>query len=627
MSDQPRICFVSASGQNVFFAEILEAFGAALREHGFVVEESTDCFPTLADDLVYLYVPHEYHPLVEDLAHPTRAQLSRAVAVCTEQPGTQWFEIDCGIAAQAGGVVDINVLGIEELTRRGVVAEHVPLGYVPAWDAWQGREDGERSTDLTFLGAHTERRAHVLARCAPVVAGRRSAIHLTETAQPHTAANRSFLAHERKWSMLADAKVILNVHRSELPYMEWHRVIGALLNGCVVLTEHSLGTEPLIPGEHFVSSNYDTLPAVLEGLLGDPERIRKIRQAAYSLICERMPLSDTVESLGKAIDRAARNPVAGAQGRAPPPVPLPAPPTPRVPGWQAYAEFAGESLPVRTALKHLVVRTRVLEHQIEELAASDRPAEDVIEHLGPPRSDPDVSVLLTVHNYADYVGEALRSVAFSDLRSIEVIALDDASTDNSVEAVRTACAELPWLSVKLVRLQRNRGLPAARNLALEHAKADLLFVLDADNSVLPQGLDRLASALEERPDAAFAYGILVSVDLNGPSGLMSWLDWDPARLRHGNFIDAMAMVRRSALEAVGGYSTDPLLYGWEDFDLWAAMASRGLQGVRVPDFVARYRQSPHSMIALTNVDALASWGMLLRRHPTLSQAGGGKEAD
>ena len=241
-------------------------------------------------------------------------------------------------------------------------------------------------------------------------------------------------------------------------------------------------------------------------------------------------------------------------------------------------------------------------------------------------SEPRVSVLLTVHNYADYVGEALRSVALSDLRNIEVIAVDDASTDNSVEAVRASCGELPWLSVKLVRVGCNRGLPAARNLALEHAAANLLFILDADNSVLPHGLGRLASALEEHPDAAFAYGILESFDLNGPSGLMNWLDWDPARLRHGNYIDAMAMVRRSALEAVGGYSTDPNLYGWEDFDLWAAMASRGLHGVRVADFVARYRQSPHSMITLANIDSLATWNTLLRRHSTMSHAEG-SEAD
>ncbi len=99
----PRICLVSASGQNVFFAEILEAFAAALRDQGVVVEASVDCFPPPADDLVYLYVPHEYHPLVEDLAHPTPKQLGRSIALCTEQPGTHWFELTSSIAASAGG--------------------------------------------------------------------------------------------------------------------------------------------------------------------------------------------------------------------------------------------------------------------------------------------------------------------------------------------------------------------------------------------------------------------------------------------------------------------------------------------------------------------------------------------
>ena len=147
MSGQPRICLVSASGQNVFFAEILEAFGEALRERGFAVEESIDCFPTPADDLVCLYVPHEYHPMVHELAHPSPAQLQRSVAICTEQPGTAWFEKSCHFAAAAGGVVDINALGAQEMRRRGIATKHAPLGYVPSWDAWRGRESGSgRST-------------------------------------------------------------------------------------------------------------------------------------------------------------------------------------------------------------------------------------------------------------------------------------------------------------------------------------------------------------------------------------------------------------------------------------------------------------------------------------------------
>jgi hypothetical protein len=613
-----RVCLVSASGQNVFFAEILEAFGAALRQQGVTVEESVDCFPPPEDDLVYLYVPHEYHPLVHELAHPTPAQLRRTVALSTEQPGTSWFDVASELAARAGGAVDINALGARELGRRGIAAEHAPIGYVPAWDLWQGGE-AERSVDLAFMGGHTERRAKAIARCAPALRDRRCAIHLVEV-RPHVAGSSYFLSHDRKWRLLADTKVMLNVHRSELAYMEWHRVVGAVLNGCVVLSEHSLGTEPFVAGEHFVSASHDALPGVLEGLIDDPDRLEKIRRAAYELVKDEMPMERAAEALLRAVERAAHGPVGpGAGGGVPMPRPLPAP----APDWEAYPASAGDLLPLRMALKHLVVHTHRLERRIDSLVEGPSPEPgDVVEQLGPERDDPRVSVLLTVHNYADYVGDALRSVALSDLRDVEVIAVDDASTDESVDAIRAACADLQWLSVRLVRRGRNGGLPAARNLALEHARGDLLFVLDADNMVLPQGLRRLADALDGHPEAAFAYGIIEAVGVNGPVGLMNWLDWDPQRLRQGNYIDAMSMIRRSALDGIGGYPTDSALHGWEDFAVWVAFADAGLAGHRVPDFVARYRANPHSMIALTNTDSMAAWATLLRRYPSLAVGGG-----
>lgn len=618
MTGRTRVCVVSASGQNVFFGEILDALADALRARGVTVEESVDCFPHPADDLVCLFVPHEYNPMVEELARPTPAQLRRAVALCTEQPGTSWFETSAQIAAQAGAVLDINALGAAELRRRGVAAAHAPLGYVPSWDRWGGDPDRERAVDVAFLGAHTDRRARVLARCAPVLAERRSAIHLVETASPHVAGSPYFLARDRKWELLADAKVLLNVHHGELAYMEWHRVLGAAVNGCVVLSEHSLGIDPLEPGEHFVSARLDDIPGVLEGLLADPDRLGRIRAAAYELIRDEMPMTRAVDVLIDAVERAAGHGVPALRGIAPEPVPLPAPPPSRPSEWEARADWLGDQLPVRMALKQLVLQARELDRRVRELADRDRPAADAVEELGPAREDVRVSVLLTVHDYADLVGAALRSVALGNLESVEVVAVDDASTDGSVDAVRAACGELPWLSVRLVRRGRNGGLAAARNLAIEHARGDLLFVLDADNAVLPRGLGLLADALEDDPGAAFAYGLLQTFDASGPLGVVNWLDWDPARLRHGNYIDAMALFRRSALESVGGYPADAVLFGWEDFAVWVALADAGLRGVRVPDFVARYRVSPHSMIALTDIDHSASWAHLLRRYPSLA---------
>lgn len=617
-----RICCVSAGGQNVFFGEILDAFAAALRAEGFTVEKSVDCFPAPEADLVYLYVPHEYHPMVEQLAHPTTAQLRRTVAVCTEQPGTQWFDTACGIAAQAGGVVDINLLGVEELRRRGVVAEHVPLGHVPAWDAWGGRAGSERPIDLLFLGGFTERRAQVVARCAEIPLVERAAIHMTESTKPHLAGTGNFLEGDRKWRTLAGSKVLLNVHRTALPYMEWHRVVGAISNGCVVLTEHALGTEPLVAGEHYLSANYETLAGVLEGLLAEPERLEAIRLAAYEVLQREVPLSRTFDSLAKAIERAAGNPLPPRYEEAPEAMALPLPAAEPPHAWEEHVRHFGEMQPLRMALKDLVIRTKVLERKLDDIARPDGPGEDAVEWLGPRHESPRVSVILTLHNYADYVGDALRSIALSEFSGeIETVVVDDASTDHSVEAVRASFEAHPWLSLKLAMLHRNRGLPAARNLAAEHAGSELLFVLDADNSLLPRGLERLVGALERDREAAFAYGLIQAFDGRKPTGLMNWLGWDPARLQQGNYIDAMALLRRSALEKVGGYATSPALYGWEDFDLWTAMASEGMHGVHVKDFVARYRESPHSMIDIANIDSLASWGMIMRRHSGLLGAG------
>lgn len=616
-----RVCIVSASRQNVFFGEILGALGEILSEAGIKVEESIDCFPPLADDLVYLFVPHEVHALVEELAHPTPAQMRRSVVVSTEQPETEWFELAAALAARAGATLDINALGVSELRRRGIAVEHLPLGYIPGWDAWGGADDGDRSIDMVFLGGYAERRGHVLARCAPHLEGRRSVIQLTDTAQPHTADSETFWSHERKWQMLADSQLLLNVHRSPLAYMEWHRVLGAQMNGCVVVTEHCVAIDPLIPGEHYISAGYWQLPEVLGALFEDWDRVQEIRHAAYAFLREEMPVAHTSNRLIAAVEHVRGTALAPGSTENPGPVPMPRPPQEPKPAWEGYAEYAGESLAMRVGLKHLITRVHNLERHLAGMMGGDGEPEESVVHLGPHIAEPQVSVLLTVHNYADCVGDAIRSVALGAHEAVEVVAVDDASSDSSVAAVEAASQAFPWLPVTHVRLARNRGLPAARNLATSRAKADLLFVLDADNEVLPQGLTRLADALEEDPDAGFAFGIIQSFDSKGPSNLMSWHPWDPFRLRQGNYIDAMAMLRRSALESMGGYVTDPTLYGWEDFALWLGMAEKGYRGIHVPDFVARYRESPHSMIALANVDSTAAWGALLRRYPQLARGG------
>ena len=116
---------------------------------------------------------------------------------------------------------------------------------------------------------------------------------------------------------------------------------------------------------------------------------------------------------------------------------------------------------------------------------------------------------------------------------------------------------------------------------------------------------------------SFAYGIIERFNDAGAVGLMSYLGWDPGRLPWGNFVDAMAMVRRQDLLDAGGYTGEPELHGWEDFALWCALAQAGHRGLLVEEILARYRAGFFSMIAVTNIDTAAAWTTLMRRYAVL----------
>jgi hypothetical protein len=79
----------------------------------------------------------------------------------------------------------------------------------------------------------------------------------------------------------------------------------------------------------------------------------------------------------------------------------------------------------------------------------------------------------------------------------------------------------------------------------------------------------------------------------------------------------MALWRREALVALGGYTRDRRLHGWEDYDLWCRSAERGRSGAFVPEILARYRVSGHSMLSLTDISNRIAVSLLVERYPTL----------
>jgi hypothetical protein len=617
---QPTVCLVSASFQNVFFGELLDALANALQEQGMTVEVAVDHFPELREDLVYAYVPHELMPLVMPDAHPSDYQLRRSVAICTEQPGTPWFDQTVQVAQRAGRSVDINPLGVAEQRKLGIACERLQLGYTPLWDRWHGEEQAARPVDVAVLAGSTPRRLRALARSARQLAGRRVELHLPEAFVPHRADSEHFISGDRKWALLAGCNVLVNVHRGELGYFEWQRAIETLCNGCVFLSEHSLGFEPLVPGEHFLSVSYDSLDVALGALLADGELLARIRRSAYEYLRSELPLARTVEVLAESLADVARAPTGPARVRTPGNSPRPKPPAAPPPEFERLAAARSELDILRMATKQLLLDQREMRKALRNIedAIEGKAREDSIEAFGPQDVKPLVSVVLTVYNYEALVAKAINSVAASEFSDYELVIVDDASSDASNQQIREALRFARWMPARLLTRARNEGLARARNKGIELANGELVFILDADNLVYPHALGSLARALQQDPDASFAYGIIEQFGTEGAVSLLSYLTWDPQRLRHGNYIDAMAMLRREHLLEAGGYTTDSRLHGWEDFALWCEMASRGRYGVRVPEIVARYRVAPHSMISITNIDTSVAWTLLLDRFEFLA---------
>lgn len=108
-----------------------------------------------------------------------------------------------------------------------------------------------------------------------------------------------------------------------------------------------------------------------------------------------------------------------------------------------------------------------------------------------------VSVVIPIYNVQAYVERCLESVCLQDFRDLEVILVDDCSTDDSMVLVRAFVAAHPDLPCRIVSHEHNRGLSAARNTGLSVATGDYVYFLDSDDSLPEYAIRVLVQALDE----------------------------------------------------------------------------------------------------------------------------------
>jgi glycosyltransferase involved in cell wall biosynthesis len=198
-------------------------------------------------------------------------------------------------------------------------------------------------------------------------------------------------------------------------------------------------------------------------------------------------------------------------------------------------------------------------------------------------SDISITALIAVYNGADLIRRSIDSVIAQSSPATEFIVVDDGSTDSTAEIIRSYGPQVRYVH------QDNRGVAAARNRGISLATSDWVAFLDHDDEWLPNKLERQRACLLANLSAAICYSGLWYHDIEGKTAFkyrpVSDL-WPSARLRNP-FAPSVAVIRKEALLAVGGFDESLKGASCEDWDLFVRLLTR-YPVVAVPEALTHY---------------------------------------
>lgn len=234
-----------------------------------------------------------------------------------------------------------------------------------------------------------------------------------------------------------------------------------------------------------------------------------------------------------------------------------------------------------------------IEHP-DDLGGSHHP-----DHAGPvpgqamPGIAPALSVVIPAYNVGSYVGRAVESVLDQTCQDIEVIVVDDGSTDDTAEILASIARDRRDGRLVIVR-QANSGLSAARNAGIRRARGRFVGFLDGDDAWHPKKAERHIALMDVDSSAMITFSHSVCIGEDGePTGVR--LETGKPELLLDDLIrsnlignGSTPVVRRECFEAVGLFRET--LRSCEDYDLWCRILSLpGARAVLVPELLTFYR--------------------------------------
>jgi glycosyltransferase involved in cell wall biosynthesis len=232
---------------------------------------------------------------------------------------------------------------------------------------------------------------------------------------------------------------------------------------------------------------------------------------------------------------------------------------------------------------------------------------------------PQVSVVLPTRNRSAMLRKSLRSALDQDATGLEVIVVDEGSSDDTAEHL----ARIDDQRLTVLRNDQPQGVARARNAAIERARGDWIAFLDDDDLWAPGYLRaQLAAAAEQ--GLSLCYSGRIEIDERGELINKAYCP-RPRRLARGLFANNAiggptgVIIRADLLERVGCF--DERLSALADWDLWIRAARGGRAGA-CPEPLVAYRNHPTNMMVTDAAKIMAEFELLREKHAEAARAAG-----
>lgn len=214
----------------------------------------------------------------------------------------------------------------------------------------------------------------------------------------------------------------------------------------------------------------------------------------------------------------------------------------------------------------------------------------------PSKKEKLVSVIIPTHNRADLIVETIKSIQDQSFKNIEIIVVDNGSTDNTCEVIKS----VNYSNIKYFKMENSGGPAGPRNLGIREAKGDYIAFLDSDDLWLPDKLAKQVEILDNFSDIGLVYcnASYFGTDYYGNSTIVKkGYSGDVfEKLIEKNFVPTLSVIcRREVFKIVGLFDESKRIRAVEDYELWMRI-SKNFKFHYINQVLCKYRLHSQNLL-------------------------------